>query len=78
MIGPSEKSGIEIESEYQLTGHPVHGASSNIHLGVPRKFFGSSWGAPGEFLGSSWGVFEEDQGSSWGVPGEFLGIPVEF
>ena len=24
MIGLSEKSGIEIESEYQLTGHPVH------------------------------------------------------
>ena len=23
MIGPSEKSGIEIKSEYQLTGHPV-------------------------------------------------------
>ena len=23
MIGQSEKSGIEIESEYQLTGHPV-------------------------------------------------------
>ena len=23
MIGPSEKSGIEIESEYQLMGHPV-------------------------------------------------------
>ena len=23
MIGLSEKSGIEIESEYQLTGHPV-------------------------------------------------------
>ena len=23
MIGPSEKSGIEIQSEYQLTGHPV-------------------------------------------------------
>ena len=23
MIGRSEKSGIEIESEYQLTGHPV-------------------------------------------------------
>ena len=24
MIGQSEKSGIEIESEYQLTGHPVY------------------------------------------------------
>ena len=24
MIGQSEKSGIEIESEYQLTGYPVH------------------------------------------------------
>ena len=24
MIGLSEKSGIEIESEYQLTGHPVY------------------------------------------------------
>ena len=24
MIGPSEKSGIEIESEYQLTGYPVY------------------------------------------------------
>ena len=23
LIGQSEKSGIEIESEYQLTGHPV-------------------------------------------------------
>ena len=23
MIGQSKKSGIEIESEYQLTGHPV-------------------------------------------------------
>ena len=23
MIGQSERSGIEIESEYQLTGHPV-------------------------------------------------------
>ena len=25
MIGQSEKSGIEIKSEYQLTGHPVDG-----------------------------------------------------
>ena len=24
MIGQSEKSGVEIESEYQLTGHPVY------------------------------------------------------
>ena len=24
MIGPSETSGIEIKSEYQLTGHPVY------------------------------------------------------
>ena len=24
MTGQSEKSGIEIESEYQLTGHPVY------------------------------------------------------
>ena len=24
LIGQSEKSGIEIESEYQLTGHPVY------------------------------------------------------
>ena len=34
MIGQSEKSGIEIECEYQLTGHPVnvqaHQVVSNI------------------------------------------------
>ena len=38
MIGQSEKSGIEIESEYQLTGHPVyagfkHLISSNSSFG---------------------------------------------
>ena len=31
MIGQSEKSGIEIESEYQLTGHPVHQAIKMDH-----------------------------------------------
>ena len=32
MIGQSEKSGIEIESEYQLTGHPVYGENQYLHF----------------------------------------------
>ena len=34
MIGQSEKSGIEIESEYQLTGHPVNGSFPQFSLTV--------------------------------------------
>ena len=33
MIGQSEMSGIEIESEYQLTGHPVH----HVFMNMDRK-----------------------------------------
>ena len=33
MTGQSEKSGIEIECEYQLTGHPVAGFS---YVKLPR------------------------------------------
>ena len=30
LIGQSEKSGIEIESEYQLTGHPEYVSNRKI------------------------------------------------
>ena len=33
MIGPSEKSGIEIKSEYHLMGHPVYPGSSLAMIG---------------------------------------------
>ena len=38
MIGLSEKSGIEIESEYQLTGHPVIGGDFAKFCGLLRIY----------------------------------------
>ena len=52
MIGQSEKSGIEIESEYHLTGHPVFDYDYRISIFAEKKslvfitYFKAFWDAP--------------------------------
>ena len=72
MIGPSEKSGIEIESGYQLTGHPVYARNYKtcneiVLLAISLDFLSGKiiWKIS---LGLDGGVpVEKKQGGGWKV-----------
>jgi hypothetical protein len=44
LIGLSKKSGIEIESEYQLTGHPVDGSVLKKYTNRDKLSYLLFWG----------------------------------